>query len=221
MKRNRLILTTGVLLVVASILCVFAIYFYALGVYELLPILYEEAELIPQSYILNIVINYIALIVLKVAQIIVFLILSIRIIVKGVRRVSVGNYKGTIISTMVIAYWSALMEVGTYHTYALILFVLFLASGILLTAVLTKKNESIQTAQSKVKHSAQKKESTKPLVDNVMIERVKIIKALRDDGALTEDQYFELMKQTIGFDISRNVGENINDVSKEDDDEGK
>lgn len=219
MKRNKLTLIAGVLLVVATILCVFAIYYYALGVYELFPILYEETEVISHSYILNIVITYIASIVLKVAQIIVFLILGIKLIIKGIRKVPVNKCKGLVISAMVIAYWSALMEIGTYHTFAIVIFGLFLTAGILLSCALSKKDKVADFGGES--STFNKKVSTNSKVDEVMIDRVKIIKSLKDDGMLSEDQYFELMKQVIGFDIPKDIENEYTMKSKEEENEGK
>ena len=83
MKKNKLTLTAGILLVVSTALCFIAISYYALAINDILAVYYDTAELFGDTIVLGFLLSYVGSIVIKVAEIVAFLILGIKLIIKG------------------------------------------------------------------------------------------------------------------------------------------
>lgn len=232
MKRNKLTLTAGILLVISTALCFIAIGYYGIALKDLLAIYNETSELLTDVVVLGFMLSYVGSIVIKVAEIVAFLILGIKLIIKGNKGYFASQNKGLVITTMVIAYFGALMEIGSYHTCAIVIFGLFLTAGILLSCAIAKKPMNIENSvDNKVETSSNVVSETivenginnsqSESISNEMIEKVKLAKSLRDDHMITDEEYFNIVKKLIGIDTTEKTKKTVTRKTKEDKDESK
>lgn len=195
MKKNKLTLSAGILLVIAASICVISsiICLYSLGATILEISLSEEYSLVNYIILIAVIALLISLL-FKIAQVIVFMILGIKLIKNGKKGKSVNEYRGLIITTMILAYISALF--GNSDITGFFEFGLFLTAGILLSCALSMKDEALvqETPQAEVKKEETQKE------EDSMAKQINALQELKDNGVIGNKEYLDKLQKIIGIE---------------------
>lgn len=226
MKRNNYTLTSGILLVIAASICILMAIIYMFALFVSIQYIamygYEIAEVDKTFYIIEIL-SYAGMILFKVAQVVTFMLLGIKLINKGKKGVPTQNNKGLVITSLVLAYICAFIDLTA------ISFVesgLFLAAGIILSCGLGKKQDvqpqMIVNPQVNIVEAnpqpinnveTQSKENTQNVNnDDNLSSQIKALQELKDKNVIDSSEYLKMLQKIVG--ITNNSTTSQNKVEK-------
>jgi len=177
MKKNKLTLAAGILMIVVASLSILAAIDYTVVFVEISSSVYAAEGGIPVSDIglLLAIVSYLGLAIISVAEAILYMIWGVKLLRKTKKHFPVSKMRGFITTMTVFSYVLAFIHMGDMSAS----FALFLAIAILLTVSLSKENEH-QTV------------SNESVLDKDSIEKMIAIKKLYDDKIVDEEEYNKL-----------------------------
>lgn len=211
MKKNNYTLSSGILLVIASSICILMAMVYMFVLFIAIQYVtmygYEIADADKAVYTLEILF-YAGMILFKVAQAVTFMLLGIKLISKGKKGIPTQNCKGLVITTLVLSFVCAFIDMTTVY---LIEGGLFLATGIILSCGLGKRQYDIRpnltgATQSPVNvqpvfNQEITKVETNNLDDNLS-SQVKALQELRDKNVIDSEEYLKMLQKVVGVNLT-------------------
>lgn len=227
MKKNKLVLTSGILMVVGAVACLLisglTTWFLVEFVSEYWMYL-SDATTSTDNFIYTFyMLSYILDIVIYLAGCVVFMIFGIKLIIKSSKKIPLDEYKGFVIAGQVLAYIGAGFTMSSTYEISLIVFGLLLASGILLSVALSKNKKEKETKINQLygmdntpqetqqvqsnsytsantnTHSSNNIESETGDADRLN-NKIKSLQELKEQGVLSNDEYVKLIHKVLGLD---------------------
>lgn len=219
MKKNKLILTSGILMLIGSLVCMIVValsIFYCVEYVQLLieagvfGALVTNPQIDDLFHIMGL--SLIALsIIIYLASAVTFIILGIKLIIKTSKKIPLNNYKGLAITTQVLAYVCAGFSMGSDMEVQSLVFAIMLTSAILLSVALfrnKKENELLQselnadnvenTEVASQQYNVAKQEGVEE--SDKLMRQIKSLQELKDSGVLSNDDYVKLIHKVLGLD---------------------
>lgn len=191
MKKNKLTLAAGILMVIVASFSIIAAVEYAVWFNECANIIYAMADSITMDN-LNFVIEAIAILgltFLSIIEGILYMIWGVKLIKKTNKFVPVEKMKKWLITILVFSYIFAFLHFSDFSTL-LSETGLFLAIAILLTVAVSKSgnNTNAVSVEGKISQST---------LDAKTIEKMTSIKKLRDENVISEEEYQKLRDKVL------------------------
>jgi len=197
MKKNKLTLAAGILMVILASLSIVVAIEYVVWFAECVNILLQMINSIKEeniSFVLDSVI-LLGLIMITIAESILYMIWGVKLIKKTNKRVPIANMRKWLITMLVFSYVFAFLHLEDFSTL-LGQAGMFLAIAILLTCAVAKGGNTPS------RKSATNNNST--ALNNESVEKMLYIKKLREEGVISEEEYSKLrdkiLKSLINLD---------------------
>lgn len=188
MKRNKLTLTAGILMVIVASLSILMVVDYTVWFVECVQILYQVKDSITLDnigYVLDTVF-ILGLVIISLTESILYMIWGVKLIKKTNKGIPVSKMKGLIVTMLVFSYVLAFIHMGdvsglTGPTG------LFLAIAILLTVAVSKTSTPVKVVSNQ----------SEKILDEKTIEKISAIKKLKDDNVISEEEYQKLRDKVL------------------------
>lgn len=195
MKKNKLLLAAGILMVVLASLSMVVTIEYTILFAECADIVLQVLNSIDSENLTFIFDTFVllGLVVIAIAEGVLYLVWGIMLIKKTNKHIPVSKMRKWLTTIVVFSYIFAFLHLGDIEN----IFGqagMFLAIAILLTCALVRDNNSVI---SNIKDNS-------TYLDNDVVEKMKSIKKLLEDGVINEEEYFKLrdkiLKDIINID---------------------
>ena len=183
MRKNKLTLTAGILMIVAACFSIISTIGYAVAFTQVFAALYAIEGGIPINDI-SLLLGVLSLLgwaVIHVAEGVLYLTCGIILLRKTNKRIPVSKMKGFVVTMTVISYILAFIHMGETGGN----FALFLAVAILLTIALSKDSDHVP------------QHANESVIDKSVVEKMTAIKKLYDDKVIDEDEYNRLRDKVL------------------------
>ncbi|MGN0961852.1 MAG: SHOCT domain-containing protein [Christensenellales bacterium] len=214
MKRNKLVLIAGILMILGAVACIVATIINCIQLKDLMVIINSEqtAETATEDFNLFatlLMVGYISCIFINICESILFLVLGIMLIVKSARKVPLNNYKSFAITTQILLYIGACSCLISELLISGIIFIFFLSSAILLSVALSqnkketeeKLNADFGGYKDNPHHNFDKNHgSDANYYVNEFSDKIKSLHQLKESGVITEEEYTRLVRKVLGLD---------------------
>lgn len=222
MKRNRLILTVGILMLVGACLCLLLSVVNTLSLVELLQVMGSESvepvEINMDNFLYaTFVLAYVIIIALYLAETVVNIVFGIKLIVKFAKNIPLDQYKGMAITMQVFCYVFAGLAMGSDYLSAGLVFAFSLTSGILLSVALAQnkkeKENALLSSYGGFKDDAGKVDASsilggkgiqKPFNEKSYAEelsdKIQSLQKLKSDNLITDEEYLRLVHRVLGLE---------------------
>lgn len=223
MKKNKLVLTAGILMLVCSLACLFLAIYSSIALVDYWEAyqeaLLETAETIEEYdfLMLTMMLVYAVAIAMYVAQAVVDIVFGVKLIVKYAKGVPFEKYKSMAIAVQVICYVFAGITMGGDYITSGIIFALSLTSGILLSCAISQ-NKKEREAMLTSSYGSFKDDGGRINLENVpngkgkeqpfnekayadeLSTKIASIKALKDEGLIDDKEYSKMVHKLLGLD---------------------
>lgn len=222
MKRNRLILTVGILMLVGACLCLLLSVVNTLSLVELLQVMGSESvepvEINMDNFLYaTFVLAYVITIALYLAEAVLNIVFGIKFIIKFSKNVPLDQYKGMAITMQVFCYVFAGLSMGSDYISAGLVFALSLTSGILLSVALSQnkkeKESALVSSYGGFKDDAGKvdmssipgsEDTQKPFNEKSYAEelssKIQSLQKLKGDNVISDEEYLRLVHRVLGLE---------------------
>lgn len=222
MKKNKLVISASIVMLVASVLSLFLAVYTGLIFSETLELFFGEVvegeSLTGDSILLlTIWVSYIIAILIYLAEAVLYIVFGIKLLVKASKGVAIEQYKSIAVAMQIVCYVVAGLSIGGDLISGGLSFALSLTAGILLSVALSqnkKEHEKMLTSSfgSFKDNLGQVKMEDIPNGDNVkkpfneklyadeLSGKLESIKALKQEGVIDEEEYLKMVHKILGIE---------------------
>lgn len=238
MKKNKLVLASGIIMLVGAVLSLFLAIYTGITLSTVLDAFFntpieEGVEFNNDSFLLlTIWLSYIISIIIYLAESVLYIIFGIKLIVKSSKRVPLEKYKSVAIAMQIVCYVIAGLSIGGDYISGGLNFALALTSGILLSVALAQNKKdyekSLTSSYGSFKDDAGRvnledipnvENAKKPFNEKMFADdlngKLESIKALKESGVIDENEYIKMVHKILGLEENReNVSSNMTRKSR-------
>lgn len=223
MKKNKLVLASGIIMLVGAVLSLFLAIYTGITLSTVLDTFFntpieEGIEFNSDSFLLlTIWFSYIISVIIYLAESVLYIIFGIKLIVKASKCVPLEKYKSVAIAMQIVCYVIAGLSISGDYISGGLNFALALASGILLSVALAQNKKdyekSLTSSYGSFKDDVGRvnledipnvKNAKKPFNEKMFADdlngKLESIKALKESGVIDENEYIKMVHKVLGLE---------------------
>lgn len=219
-------------MILGSIACVFLGILNVLYLLEILPLLNLSGEYLANTVdsdgflYLVLAVTYIFVILLCLAETIVFMLFGIKLIINSKK--PIDNYKTIVITSLILGYVGAGLAMGSELLINGLIFALLLSAAIILSVALSRNKKTHQSdvfgnrQESVINCEELNNEDIQTqLYSNELTHKIQSLQQLKDTGVINNEEYVTLIHKVLGIgDTNTSTTKSRKKTNKGDKDEG-
>lgn len=221
MKRNKLVLSSGILMIIGAVASLVAGVIMSVYVVQLVGVLESLATqgtgsssgtlLFDDEFFYSVYLLALSLmVVIYVTEFVVYLVFGIKLVVKSAKKKELKDYKNLAVTAQILGYIGAGLSISSDMGVSMVVFALLLTSAILLSVALAKDNKEhkvmLDTNFGGYKEQVDlAKEPDSTTLDERsyaedLTKKIQSLQELKNEGLLDNEEYTKLIHKVLGLE---------------------